>query len=211
MWRRRVPDTGRHLRDEGCRTRPSIPNLLANASSRCVDENEALQAGVGHGGFYETMGKERLQSTGITPEKLREEISKRTLNEAYVRFATKVLTAPRDDALVADRQQLLIEKMASMEDRLADGRPWLCGDQFTLADIALAPRIEMFPVVGVQDLYERFPRIGQFMERMKARPSWAASAFRPEPGEAERVVNPVASASRDVLLGNAVAAGSRRD
>ena len=160
---------------------------------------------------YETMGKERLQSTGITPEKLREEISKRTLNEAYVRFATKVLTAPRDDALVADRQQLLIEKMASMEDRLADGRPWLCGEQFTLADIALAPRIEMFPVVGVHDLYERFPRIGQFMERMKARPSWAASAFRPEPGEAERVVNPVASASRDVLLGNAAATGSRRD
>jgi glutathione S-transferase len=53
---------------------------------------------------YETMGKERLQGTGITPEKLREEIGKRTKNEAYIRFATKVLTAPRDDALIADRQ-----------------------------------------------------------------------------------------------------------
>ena len=47
---------------------------------------------------YETMGKERLQSTGITPEKLREEISKRTKNEAYVRFATQVLTTPRDES-----------------------------------------------------------------------------------------------------------------
>jgi glutathione S-transferase len=47
---------------------------------------------------YETMGKERLQGTGITPEKLREEIGKRPKNEAYIRFATKVLTAPRDDA-----------------------------------------------------------------------------------------------------------------
>ena len=45
----------------------------------------------------------------------------------------------------------------------------------------------MFPVhPGVTDLYQRFPRIGKFMERTKARPSWAASGVRPEPGETER-------------------------
>jgi glutathione S-transferase len=137
---------------------------------------------------YETMGKERLQGTGITPEKLREEIGKRTRNEAYIRFATKVLTTPRDDALVADRQQLMLEKMEQMNNQLADGRTWLCGEQLTLADIALAPRVDMFPVVGIGDLYARFPHIGRFMERVKARPSWAASAVRPEPGETERMV-----------------------
>lgn len=137
---------------------------------------------------YETMGKQRLQSTGITPEKLREEISKRTRNEAYIRFATKVLTTPKDDALVEDRQLVMMEKMAQMESQLSDGRPWLCGEQFTLADIALAPRVDMFPVVGVADLYARFPHIGKFMERMKARPSWEVSGVRPEPGETERMV-----------------------
>lgn len=134
------------------------------------------------------MGKERLQSTGITPEKLKEEISKRTPNDVYVRFATKVLMTPRDDGVIADRQQLLVEKMATMDQQLSDGRQWLCGDQFTLADIALAPRVEMFPVVGMGDLYERFSHIGRFMERLKARPSWGASGFRPEPGETERKV-----------------------
>src|SRR6185436_5184348 len=79
---------------------------------------------------YETMGKERLQSTGITPEKLREEIFKRTQNEAYVRFATGVLTSPRNEAVIAHSQQLLLEKMAGMEERLADGRTWLCGERF---------------------------------------------------------------------------------
>lgn len=138
---------------------------------------------------YETMGKQRLQSTGITPEKLREEISKRTNNEAYIRFATKVLTTPKDEDVIRDRQLVMMEKMAQMENQLADGRPWLCGEQFTLADIALAPRIDMFPVVGVPDLYTRFPRIGQFMERMKARPSWEISGARPEPGETERMVS----------------------
>ena len=137
---------------------------------------------------YETMGKERLKSTGITPEKLREEISRRTPNEAYVRFATKVLTTPRDEELIKDRQLLLLEKIGTMEDRLSDGRPWLCGESFTLADIALGPRTDMFPVIGVNDLFERFPRVGQFMARIKARPSWEKSAIRPEPGETERTV-----------------------
>jgi glutathione S-transferase len=137
---------------------------------------------------YETFAKDRLKSMGVTPDKLREEIGKRTKNEAYLRFATKVLTTPRDDELVADRQQILLEKMTQMEDRLADGRAWLCGDQFTLADIALAPRVDMFPVIGVPDLYQRFPRIGKFMERIKSRPSWGASAVRPEPGETERMI-----------------------
>jgi len=137
---------------------------------------------------YETFGKDRLKSTGVTPDKLRQEISKRTKNEAYLRFARKVLTAPSDVELVADRQEIMLEKMAEMNDRLADGRTWLCGDEFTLADIALAPRVDMFPVVGLADLYQRFRHIGTFMERVKARPSWAASGVRPEPGETERSI-----------------------
>ena len=88
---------------------------------------------------------------------MREEIGKRTANQAYVRFATKVLAADRDNELIADRQQVLLEKMAQMEDRLADGRTWLCGDQFTLADIALAPRVDMFPVIGMPDIYQQLP------------------------------------------------------
>ena len=137
---------------------------------------------------YETLGKERLQSTGITPEKLREEISKRTKNEAYIRFATRVLTTPRDNELLSERHLLLLEKMESMEQQLADGRPWLCGEQFTLADIALGPRVDMFPIIGIADIYQRFPHIGKFMERVKARPSWASSGFRPEPDETERKI-----------------------
>jgi glutathione S-transferase len=137
---------------------------------------------------YETFAKDRLKNIGITVDKLREEIGKRTSNKAYLRFATEVLTTDRDDELIADRQQVLLEKMAQMEDRLADGRTWLCGEQFTLADIALAPRVDMFPVIGMTDLFRRFPRIGQFVERVKARPSWAASAIRPEPGESERTI-----------------------
>lgn len=142
---------------------------------------------------YETFAKERLQKAGISPEKLREEISRRTSNEVYVKIATQVLTTPRNDEVIKDRQLIMMEKMEQMENRLSDGRPWLCGDQFTLADIALGPRVDMFPVVGVSDLYQRFPRIGQFMARMKARASWEKSAIRPDPGETERIVTSMAA------------------
>jgi glutathione S-transferase len=124
--------------------------------------------------IYETMGKKRLQDSGITPERLKEEITRRTGNAYYLKFATEVLTRPKNAELVGDRHQVLLEKMQLMEERLSDGRTWLVGDDFTLADIALAPRTEMFP------------RIGAFMERIRARPSWQKSAILPEQGEASR-------------------------
>jgi glutathione S-transferase len=139
---------------------------------------------------YETMAKDRLKGTGLSVEQLRAEIAKRTPNEAYAGIAAQVLTAPRNDALVEEKKKLLFEKIGCMEERLADGRTWLCGEEFTLADIALAPRLEMFPAIGVNDLYQRFPRVGMFMARAKARPSWDRSAIRPEPGETERSVMP---------------------
>jgi glutathione S-transferase len=38
---------------------------------------------------YETFAKDRLKNLGITEDELREEIGKRTANQAYVRFATR--------------------------------------------------------------------------------------------------------------------------
>ncbi len=142
---------------------------------------------------YETMGKDRLKSAGLSAEQLRVEIAKRTPNEAYANFAATVLTTPRNDTLIEDRKRVLFEKIGLMDERLGDGRPWLCGEQFTLADIALVPRLEMFPVIGVNDIYERFPRVGEFAARVKARPSWERSLIRPEPGETERRVEPQAA------------------
>ena len=137
---------------------------------------------------YETMAKDRIRSTGLSTEQIKREVAKRTGNAVYGRIAAKLMDAPRDDELVREKFDLLMEKIEQMEARLADGRTWLCGDEFTLADIALVPRLEMFPVIGVSDLYQRFPHIGKFTARFKARPSWQASLIRPEAGETERHV-----------------------
>ena len=70
---------------------------------------------------YETMGKRRLQDTGISETDLKREIARRTDNPFYEKFAVHVLTTPKNDELIADRHELLAEKMGLMEARLADG------------------------------------------------------------------------------------------
>lgn len=142
--------------------------------------------------IYETLGKSRLKDTGVTPDDLKDAIGKRTDNPYYLKFALKVLTEPKDDALVADRHAVLLEKMALMEARLSDGREWLLGDRFSLADIALGPRTDMFPIIDLPDLYDRFPNIGGFMARLKDRPSWQQSAITPDAGEERRQVRAAA-------------------
>jgi glutathione S-transferase len=136
---------------------------------------------------YETYGKERLKQTGATAESLSALIAARTSNPAYLRMTLQLLTAPRNDALLADRVDVLIERMNWMDTQLADGREWLLGSSFTLADIAVAPRITLFPLIGIDDLHIRFRHIGAFMERIAARPSWNASDLHPVDDDLLRV------------------------
>jgi glutathione S-transferase len=133
--------------------------------------------------IYETYARERLRNSGVTPESLPDLVRARTTNSAYLNMALQLLTTPRNEALLADRVEILFERMSWMENQLRDQRQWLLGDRFSLADIALAPRIAMFPLIGVDDLYQRFPLIGAFMARIAARPSWRDSDLRPEAGE----------------------------
>lgn len=142
--------------------------------------------------IYETLGKERLQSSGFDVNSLDVEIRKRTDNPFYAKFVRRVLTEPKNEELLSDRHMVLLEKMTLMEERLADNREWLVGDRFSLADIALAPRIDMFPMIDIDDLYDRFPRIGAFMQRLSARPSWRDSAIFPEQGQSSSQVSPAA-------------------
>ncbi len=132
--------------------------------------------------IYETYARERLRGSGITAEDLPARIGINTPNPAWLHLAQSLLARGTDAAVLADRVAILMERLAWMEEQLADDRPWLLGDDFSLADITLAPRIEMFPFIGVTDISERFPRIGRFMSGMRARPSWEPSGRMPPAG-----------------------------
>jgi glutathione S-transferase len=65
-----------------------------------------------------------------------------------------------------------LEKLSQKTERvLTDGRRWLCGDQFTLAEINLAPYLARLAYVIVIDIWLR-PLSAARFGRIKARPSF---------------------------------------
>jgi glutathione S-transferase len=73
------------------------------------------------------------------------------------------------------------EVLDLMEERLQD-RPWLCGDNLSLADISVAPFVERFEANEMPKLtdWAKRRRLGEWWQRMQARESFkTAFAFRP--------------------------------
>ncbi|MFM7785380.1 MAG: glutathione S-transferase family protein, partial [Gammaproteobacteria bacterium] len=164
----------------GPRLMPSDPRLQRRLREWIAYEQEWARPF--REAIYETYARERLRASGITAEELPARIGANTDNPAWLHLAQSLLVRGTDHAVLADRVAILTERLGWMETQLADDRPWLLGDAFSLADITLAPRIAMFPFIGIIDIAERFPRIGRCMERMHARGSWEPSGHLPAPG-----------------------------
>ena len=74
---------------------------------------------------------------------------------------------PRIDALVAELERW---------EPLAEGRRYLAGDQFTLADIAVFPLLMHFEALGF-DFASRTPSLGAYVAACKERPSVQRSGW----------------------------------
>jgi glutathione S-transferase len=62
--------------------------------------------------------------------------------------------------------------LQKMEDALKD-QPWLAGDSFTLADIAMAPYVNRLDMLDMSELWtRRRPRVTDWFGRVKARASF---------------------------------------
>jgi len=69
----------------------------------------------------------------------------------------------------------------SLEDRLGDGRTWLSGSAFTIADIAWMPNLHRMDLMRWP--LNRYPRLSEWFERAAARDSYktALEAWEPQP------------------------------
>ncbi len=63
--------------------------------------------------------------------------------------------------------------LRKMEDALADN-PWLAGDNFTFADIAMTPYVNRLDMMSLSGMWEpgRLPRVADWFQRIRARPSF---------------------------------------
>jgi len=57
------------------------------------------------------------------------------------------------------------------------GGPWIMGEQFTLVDILVMPAIDRMDDLGYAGLWADLPRVGEWFERLCARPSYQAAFY----------------------------------
>lgn len=76
-------------------------------------------------------------------------------------------------AALEEAKASLFERLALIEARL-EGRQYLAGDRFTLADISVAYTLNLGGLLRVADDYP--PNVAAYFERMKARPAFQAAA-----------------------------------
>ena len=65
--------------------------------------------------------------------------------------------------------------LASLETALEDDRPWLLGDALSLADLEYVPYIHRLEHLAMADMFAPYPRMKDWYERLKGRPSFAQS------------------------------------
>ena len=77
--------------------------------------------------------------------------------------------------------QASLEQMGNtcsrMNAALANG-PWLLGEQFTLADIIVAPLIDRIADLGMEEIWtEKYPRVTDWYQRIQTRPAFQETFY----------------------------------
>lgn len=123
---------------------------------------------------FNTMMKLRAKAFGM--EQL-EDWSKRHPDQVRAQDYLRRVTAPADMAAVAQAEQKFRWHMERLEKQLAEsGGPWICGPQFTLADICIAPIFDRVEYLDREHLWESLPAVARWFADVKNRPSFIKAA-----------------------------------
>lgn len=70
-----------------------------------------------------------------------------------------------------DRYVQEMHRVNSVLDKVLSQREWLVGDQCSFADLSFLAWQRWAPKYGGADIYDKFPHVGAWVERMESRPS----------------------------------------
>jgi len=113
-----------------------------------------------------------LKFQAMSDEEFNKQVGKRPVKSAFYKKmsrqsgfgATELEEAYRALRLTAARMHRLFEE---------NGGPWLLGEQFSLADIAVAPLIDRVEDLGLEWLWEEnYPSVADWLKRIQARPAY---------------------------------------
>lgn len=86
----------------------------------------------------------------------------------------RLLGVPTDEAIVAEAMPIARTCIAEL-DRLLGDKPYLTGDQVTIADMMLGAQLDLFTECAEGRELVSGTRLEPWLERMRARPSFAAT------------------------------------
>ena len=92
----------------------------------------------------------------------------------------------------------LSETCRRMDAAIGKLGPWLMGGQFTLADVLVMPSIDRMADLGLSHIWEdKYPRVGEWYERLKARPAFQATYYPGSRVSDSLSLRPLYAAGRD--------------
>jgi glutathione S-transferase len=91
-------------------------------------------------------------------------------------FRTRILSRERSNATIADQFALLERRLAFLDDHFADGREWVTGEKFTIADISIGYAFVLAEFTRLEIVLPE--RVAAYRERLQARPAFGRAAAR---------------------------------
>jgi glutathione S-transferase len=115
----------------------------------------------------------RHKYANLAQEEFDAQVAKRTVRKHFYRNMGRGGSSPEEERASIER---LRETVARMDRAMASG-PWIIGEQFTLADIALVPTLVRMSDIGLADAWADKPRVADWLARIQARPSFAKTFY----------------------------------
>jgi glutathione S-transferase len=109
----------------------------------------------------------------IPQEEYESLIAKRTIRRHFYQHLGRTGSSPEEEARSVE---MLRETVVRMDRALADG-PWLVGNQFTLADIALVPTLVRMADIGLAGVWCDLPRVADWLARVERRPAFSQAFY----------------------------------
>ena len=98
----------------------------------------------------------------------------------------KTVRTPVDQPAIDDSLAQVRDICGTLEASLDRAGPWLAGEAFSLADCAFAPMVDRMEHLGAADMFNGFPQLLEWIERLKARPAYGRSL----PPDDKRLTSP---------------------
>lgn len=91
-------------------------------------------------------------------------------------FRTRIFSGEKSNATITDQLGLVARRLAFLDDHLSDGREWVTGAKFTIADISIGYAFVLADFTKVE--IELPGHVAAYRDRLQARPAFQRAAAR---------------------------------